>query len=778
MEDKAPMIDIVKSRDRNSGFLNRIRNRPAIKTTGNKIGVALITSYPPRECGIATFSIDLANAMNERYGDSLKFLTYALQNDREVHSYADNSIKPFNTDRNVDFVRSAVEINGNTDIDEVLIQHEFGLFANNEEGFLGFLDMLDKPIIMTFHTVLPRPDSLHLKKVCDIAGYCSSIIVMTETSSDILVRDYEIRPEKISIISHGTHLIASKDPIILKDKYGLSGKTVLSTFGLLGPGKSIETTLRALPSIVAEYPECVFLILGRTHPGLVAYHGEDYREFLQNIVDDLGISHNVRFVNKFIPLNELLEYLQLSDIYLFTSKDPNQAVSGTFAYALSCGCPVISTPIPHAREVLRNGSGRLMDFDDSVQLAKIAIELISDKDKRETMRLNGLAHSQYTSWENTALQMGALLHRFTDMSSKLQYALPPIKLEHIKRMTDGNGIFQFSKGDVPDPGSGYTVDDNARALVALCDYFEMTRDETVISDIGTYVNFIKCCQRPDGLFYNYVDENLIFTGQNDQVNLEDSNGRAFWALGRFIAIGPFLPEDSDDMVYKVRELFDDILPLLSGFHSPRAMAFIVKGVYIALPYHKNSLATAMVQVFAERLQNMYRDHADIEWQWFEDRMTYGNAVLPEAMLMAGEITGQQSFKVVAKTTMGFLLHHTLTENGINVISNSGWKKKGERYRQGFTGGEQPIDVTYTILALEIFERLLPNDGYAGYIPRSFDWFLGNNGLGQIIYNPCTGGCHDGLESNNVNLNQGAESTVSYLMARMAIERFNLRSGTR
>lgn len=319
--------------------------------------IALITTYPPRECGIATYSKDLVQSLSKKFGNVFDVKICPLETKGVRHSYDQDMQHSLNTESALDFLQAAYTINMNNRIGAVLIQHEFGLFQQNEQSFNEFLDYIDKPVIITFHTVLPNPSKELKLKVSKMAALCECIIVMTRTSAKILIEQYAISAEKIKVIAHGTHLIEYGNHDLLKMKHNLEGRTVLSTFGLLGPGKSIETTLNALPNIIDNTPDVIFLIIGRTHPTLLKEKGETYRNFLGDRVRQLGLEDHVRFIDEFVPLETLLEYLQLTDIYLFTSKDPNQAVSGTFAYALSCGCPIVSTPIPHAVEVLQNGSG-------------------------------------------------------------------------------------------------------------------------------------------------------------------------------------------------------------------------------------------------------------------------------------------------------------------------------------------------------------------------------------------------------------------------------------
>lgn len=731
--------------------------------------VLFLTTYPPRECGIATYSKDLLSALNAKFGKSLKLSITALEDNQNPQVYPDTIESTLNTASSLDYIKEANRINTLRNIDLVLIQHEFGLFAKNEFGFLEFLKFLDKPIAITFHTVMPKPNMNLRENVIRIASFSRAIIVMTETSAKILMDDYGITKDKIVVIPHGTHLISYSDNDILKAKYKLSGMKVLSTFGLLGPGKSIETTLEALPEVLVKYPETIFLILGRTHPTLMRENGEVYREFLENKVHALGLENNVRFVNMFLPLNELLEYLQLTDVYLFTSKDPNQAVSGTFSYATSCGCPVISTPIPHALEVLQNNAGTIFDFEDSGQLEQAIVGLLDDEVTQVQMSINGLSAAATTCWENAAIAHAKVFERLAREDLKLKFEKPPVKLEHIKKMTTKTGIIQFSQINQPDIETGYTLDDNARALIAFCQHYKLTGDKSDLEYIKIYFNFVSSCFRSDGRFLNYVDKVHKFTDQNDEVNLEDSCGRALWALGYLISVASHLPKEYYYIEDKARFLFEEGIKSMQDAHSTRAMAFMVKGLYYYNQGGFGKCINSDVHKFADRLLKMYLHENTDGWRWYESYLTYGNSVLPQAMLMAYLMTLQPVYRRVAQVSFDFLLSKIFVDGSIRVVSNRNWLRRGEKFDTSFKGGEQPIDIAYTIFALGLFHKIFPELGYDKKMEQAFNWFMGDNPLGQTIYNPCTGGCYDGLELYNVNLNQGAESTISYLLSRMAFE---------
>ena len=727
--------------------------------------ILVITSYPPRECGIATYSQDLIKAINNKFSHSLSIKVCALESGETNYSYPGEVKYVLKTSVADEYHILAKKINQNNHIKLVLIQHEFGLYKVQENAFLQFLFELSKPVVIVFHTVLPHPDEQLKSKIKNITAVCQSIIVMTYSSADILENEYGVSRQKITVIAHGTHLVPHMSEQVLKLKYNLKDRKVLATFGLLSSGKGIETTLDALPAIVRQCPDVMFLIMGKTHPEVVKTDGEQYREMLEQKVKDNGLERHVRFINKYLPLPELLEYLQLTDIYLFTANDPNQAVSGTFAYAMSCGCPIISTPIPHAREVLTPDTGIIFDFHDSNQLATSVIRLLNNNQLRKNISVNVLQKIVSTAWENSAVAHASLLIGIADKKKLLRYNLPEINLDHFKKMTTDTGIIQFSKINQPDINSGYTLDDNARALIAECMYFKLTGDEKCLYYIQKYLSFIKFCQQPGGNFLNYADMEKNFTFQNKTVNLDDANGRAVWALGFLISLIDILPAkiilEADRMIVKS-------LHSLNNVHSTRAMAFAIKGLYYYNHTVKANENLILLKILANRLVQMYKHESNPTWEWFEGYLTYANSILPEAMLYTWLLTGEMIYKEIAISSFDFLLSHTFNENGIEVISNRKWLLRGE---EAGKFGEQPIDVAYTILTLSKFYDVFADEEIRQKMVTAFNWFLGKNRLKQIIYNPCTGGCYDGLEETHVNLNQGAESTISYLMARLTIEKY-------
>ncbi len=724
--------------------------------------VLFITSYPPRQCGIATYSSDLMDALSNQFENSFKCSVCALESNNEQHEYSQKPKFILNTDLQNSFVKTAFAISRDTQIKLVVVQHEFGFFAKNEKEFYRFIEQIEQPIAFEFHTVLPNPHEELKIKVQNLVAHAATVIVMTNNAALILSNHYDIPAYKIAIIPHGTHLVTPADRKQLKTKYKFTNKKVLSTFGLLGPSKSIETTLEALPGIAASHPDILFLVLGKTHPSLVKNEGEKYREMLEAKVKTLKIEKHVKFINEYIQLPILLEYLQLSDIYLFTSKDPNQAVSGTFSYAVSCGCPVISTPIPHAKEVLSNNSGIIIDFENSGQLTKAVNSLLDNEKLGAEISSNGLHQMASTAWQNSAIAHALLFKKHTLKTMDLNFRWPEINLNHIQKLTTDFGMIQFSKIAIPDLHTGYTLDDNARALITIAQHYEMFKNKNDLKLLNTYLQFIRYCLQPDGTFLNYVNEDKDFGQQNYNENLEDSNGRAIWALGYLVSLEDILPAQ---MAKTAEELLQKSLPSIEKIHSTRAMAFIIKGLH----YQNKKENLFLLEELANRLTQMYRHENADQWLWFENYLTYGNSLLPEAMLYAYLSTYNETYKKVAIESFDFLMSNIFVKNRIKVVSNKGWLIKDNNSEKPI-GGEQPIDVAYTIMALEKFYATFNKEKYKHKAYIAFNWFLGDNHLNQIVYNPCTGGCYDGIEEHNVNLNQGAESTLSYLIARLSMQR--------
>jgi glycosyltransferase involved in cell wall biosynthesis len=725
--------------------------------------ILLMSTFPPTECGIATFTTDLYQAVSHQFGNSFNLAKCQLST---IYNNFNPSEYHLNPKVQGDYKHTANAINANKNIKLIHIQHEFGLFGGSYGSYLfTFLETVNAPVMITFHTVLPGPNEELKKAVVKLDHYSSSIIVMTKQSAKILMEDYGVSSEKIKIIPHGTHLNEWKDNTEIKKKYGLVNRQILTTFGLIGPGKSIETTLRALPDIKKKIPSIIYLIVGKTHPNNIINGVDEYRLFLKKLANELAIEDHVIFLDHYLELQELLDILQATDLYLFTSKDPNQAVSGTFTYAMSCACPIIATSIPHTRELLTSDIGKIIEINNSSQLASSSIEILTNPDLKKEMSMNAYKKSRATIWDNIAVLQAESYLEQLEMIPQLKYSYDPIKLDHLKKLTTEFGIIQFSQFNVPDLNSGYTLDDNARALIAMCNYHALYPDKENLKLIAIYLKFIERCQTKDGSFINYIDRFQEVHIKNDYVNLEDSNARAIWALGTVLSLRKILPENYSSIAFSILE---KSLDWISRTMSPRSIAFLIKGIYLCDGVLSVENRKNIIISLADKLVTRYDLNREKDWNWFEEYMTYANSVLPEAMLYAYKVTKEEGYKNIAQESFEFLLKKLFIKDTFRTFSNNGWYLK-EHYNNN-RYGEQPIDVAYTIEALALFYETFKSPRYLSLLKNAFSWFLGNNHLKQLIYNPLTGGCHDGLEENNVNLNQGAESTICYLMARLTLEK--------
>ena len=727
------------------------------KTTKTK--VVFVSTCPPTECGIATFTSDLVSAIHNGFTNSIETLFC------DITSAPKSSLAHFklNPKEKEAYSTVAKQINEDPSIQLVHIQHEFGLFGGTYGNYiLDFLDILNKPVAITFHSVIPNPNKELKTFMTVLTSHMKVIIVMTKKSQFILNKDYAIENTKITYIPHGTHIVNYVEPSEIKKKFNLENHIVLSTFGLLSSGKNIETALKALPEIIAKTPNILYLVIGKSHPNTIKNGADDYRDFLGNIVELYNLKHHVKFIDRYLEINELLDYLKATDIYLFTSKDPNQAVSGTFSYAMSCACPMVATSIPHTREVLTPDTGIIVDIEAPKQFSEAVNRILTNDILRKSMAINAFQKTRESSWDNVAVKHMNTYNKHIDGFETLEFKHPPINLNHIKRLTTPLGIIQFSNICKPDITSGYTLDDNARALIALCMHYGLYKEKDDLGLIEIYLHFIERCQQGSGNFINYVDEQNAEHIKNAYVNLEDSNARAIWALGYVISMKKELPKP---LIHRATICMLKSMQWIPSLLSPRAIGFTIKGLYLYYQGTPDKNIIAHIETLTKNLITSYDLNALKNWKWFENYMTYANSILPEAMLYAYLITGKRVYKKVALESFDFLLSKMFSNGHFKVISNNGWYQKETTPHQF---GEQPIDVAYTIEALHAFYDAFKDPKYKTKMDLAFSWFLGKNQLSQIMYNPITGGCHDGLERANVNLNQGAESTICYLIARLVM----------
>lgn len=586
---------------------------------------------------------------------------------------------------------------------------------------------------------------------------------MTHSSKEILVRDYGLDSDRVQVIPHGIHNVSYRINKHAKSILGISYKLTLSTFGFLNPGKGIEYVIDALPPVVAKFPNVRFLVAGVTHPVVLEQEGENYRNFLIKKVYELGLNDYVSFYNTYLSLNDLLGFLEATDVYLSTSLNPNQTVSGTLSYALGSGRPVISTAFAQAKQDITNEVGILIDFKNPRAFTDAIIKLLGSDELRLRMGKNAYFRTRHMTWENVALSYLKYFSQFVPELIREQRKLPPIKLTHLAKLTDDFGIIQFANLTEPDLSSGYTLDDNARALIVATLHYKKFRIHSSLKLASIYLNFLSGVAKPDGHFDNYINSNRAIDEQkNRQENLEDANARALYAIA-LVSTTKQIPKR---LRRQAHFLFEQSFRKNIAFSSPRAIAFYIKALYCLLSKWKEPKTLAALRHYCEQLVALYEKSHSPEWEWFEHYLTYSNAILPEALLLGYKITDERRYLEVAGETLNFLIKHTYKDSVYIPIGQSGWFPK-EGTRQQFD--QQPEDTTATVEVLNTMFQVTNRKHYKELANIAFNWFLGDNVLGQVVYDRTTGGSYDGVGEKSINLNQGAESTISYLLARLSFK---------
>ncbi len=722
--------------------------------------IAYLGTYPPRECGIATFTYDLVSAINKKFNPRTQAEIIAINdNGSSLYNYGEEVKHQINQTDIEDYINVAKKINEDDEISVVNLQHEFGLFGGEYgEYIIPFLESLKKPVVATFHSVLPNPEKKQKNVVRAIAERTKGIIVMADSAIDILNKDYGIDRKKIHKIHHGVpdiKPVPNKEK--MKEELRLGGKFVLATFGLLSKGKGIEYAIKALPEIVKEHPEVIYLVIGETHPQVRKNEGERYRNSLLKMVQKLGLKKNVKFYNKYLTLDEIIKYLQIADIYITPSLDPNQIVSGTLAYAVSSGTPIIATKYAHAKELITENRGVLVDFKNHKQIEKALNYLINNKRLMEEMGENSYKYGRNMVWNKVASDHMNVFRKITE-NIDMHYPIPEIKLNHLKKMTDTTGIIQHSKHSVPDRDTGYTLDDNARALIVAVKYHDLFKDKTLLNLITIYTAFIKHCLKENGNFHTTMNYNHDFV---DEPESEDSYGRAIWACGVLINSSVY-----ENIVSNAKFTMDNALKIFDKIESPRAIAFTILGVYEYYKRFDNEDLKEKIKKLADKLVKLYENEGSKDWKWFEPYLTYSNGVLPECLFYAYDIIKDEKYLDIAAESLGFLKEITIVNKKVVLIGHDGWyRKNGKRaiYDQ------QPIDAGSLVRAFLAAYKITKSKAYYDNAILSFEWFLGRNSLNRRIYDDITGGSFDGLNPKEINLNQGAESTISYIMARLCLE---------
>jgi len=720
--------------------------------------VCFLSNFPPKECGIATFTQDLVTALDKRFNPRLKSRVVALNEMASFYNYDSRVVMQLNKEDIADYIEIAKKINSSKKIKLVCIQHEFGLFGGEYGNYIiPFLETLEKPVVVVFHSVLPTPDELRKRVVKFIASKCAAIIVMANSAIDILHEDYGIEKKKIYVVPHGIPNVSFKPAEHFKKKLKLDGKIILSTFGLLSKGKGVEYMIKSLPGLIKKYPNLLYLVIGETHPAVRKQEGEEYRNSLLKLVEELGLKENVKFYNKYLSLQEIIQYLLASDIYVCTNLDKNQIVSGTLSYALGCGKAVVSTPSVYAREILANNRGVLVKFEDPESYTEVIDKILSDRELKENLEKNAYAFGRQMTWQNVANLYLNIFNKVVKLREDVTEKYPKINLHHLKTLTDKFGCIQFSELSVPDRSSGYTVDDNARALIVASLHKKLFNSEESLELAKIYLNFLEKSQDENGVFKNTFKK----MDEGEEMYSEDAFGRAIWALGY-----AFNKIDDVEVTEKAKNLFDSSFSKISRLSSPRAKAYAINGLYYFYKKYGDEKIKLKIKEFADFLVGLYKKESSENWQWFEKYLTYSNSKLPEALFLAYEITKNKEYMKIAEKTFEFLSKLMFIDNELSPIGQNGWYNRNGK-RAFFD--QQPIDAASIVQTCLIAYSITGNKKYYEKSVLAFNWFLGKNHLKQMLYNETTGGCYDGLGKESINLNQGAESTISYLMARLMLE---------
>ncbi len=719
--------------------------------------VLYVGTYPPRECGIATFTRDLAMTVNKKV-PLVKSKILAINDNTNIYDYPEEVILQINDSNVREYIDAARKINESDLIKLVNIQHEFGIFGGEYGGYIiPFLKTLKKPVVTTLHTVLPNPDEKRKRIVRLIAENSSCLVVMANEAVRILKKDYKLKTD-IVVIPHGVPEVPFISSTEGKAKTRYKDRLIISSFGMMNPSKGYEYVIDALPRVIKEFPNILYLIIGETHPLIRKKEGERYRVFLENKVRELGLKNNVKFYNKYARLSGIIKYLRASDIYISSSLNPAQIVSGTLSYAMGCGRAVISTPFLYAKEVITPDKGILVEFNNPEAFAEAIINLLSDSELRERMGRNSYASTRQMTWPNVVLSYGEVFGRYLKIEGVYTRVFPRLKFSHLTSLTDDFGILQFARHTKADKQSGYSVDDSARAMIVCCMYYALRGLESTRRLIRIYLNFIKYVQRDDGRFYNFVNHKREI--DHDHWS-EDSHGRALWALGYLISLETIPSNLKDD----AERLFIRALEPLKGIRSPRAVAFSVIGLHYYNKARPSSDILNQIRELADYLVLLYEQHSSDDWQWFEEHLTYSNSKLPEALFYAYLTTGNKKYRRIAESTLDFLISLTFLDGRFVPIGQDGWYFK-DGHRAHFD--QQPVDTASMVLTLILAGNITKKEEYYKKGLKAFNWFLGDNSLNQVIYDESTGGCHDGLGEFSINLNEGAESTISYLMARLSL----------
>ena len=740
-----------------------------MKKTSKVRKIAFVGDHLPRKCGIATFTSDLLAAVAAAHPQSQCF-SVSVNDIQGGYEYPEVVRFEIEEQDLSSYLRAADFLNI-SNVDIVCLQHEFGIFGGPAGGhILALLRELRMPVVTTLHTLLREPKAEQRRVMQELVALSTRLVVMAERGRQMLQEIYQAPPAKIDLIPHGIPDVGFVDPTDFKDQFGVEGRVVLLTFGLLSPNKGIEYVLNALPHILAEFSNVVYIVLGATHPNELREHGEAYRLSLEILAKKNKLEKNVIFYNRFVELEHLKEFIGAADFYITPYLNEAQITSGPLAYTFGAGKVVISTPYWHAAELLTEDCGVLVPFGDAPAIAREVIDLLRDDTRRHAIRKNAYKLGREMVWSNvarlymrsfelsqiegTARSRKSLATKTLDQKPR---ELPELKLSHLSRMTDSTGIFQHAILSIPNFSEGYCTDDNARAFILAVLLSELGEEpERVRTLATTYAAFLHhAFDLRVKRFHNHLSFDRRWL---DEQGSEDCQGRALWALGVGVGRSPYR-----SFQIMAGQLFALALPALTELISPRAWAFGLIGIHEYLRrLSGDSLVNQTRETLTSRLMELFERTAQPDWPWFEEDLTYDNAKLPHALILTGRTTGQQAVLERGLQALRWLTELQISEKGhFRPIGTNGFYRRGGM-RANFD--QQPIEAQAMVSACLEAYRATSDLWWYEQAQRAFDWFIGWNDLGLELCSPKTGGCRDGLHVDRVNRNQGAESTLAFLLS--------------
>jgi glycosyltransferase involved in cell wall biosynthesis len=735
-----------------------------IKILQMKLG--FISSFPPRECGIATFTQNLINAIHDDSNFEKNDTVVIAMNDfKNDYEYSPEVVFTINQENQQDYIKAADFIN-DSNIDACVLQHEYGIFGG-ESGIyiLSLLNRLTTPYIVTLHTVLKEPSFLQKIILQEIGVSAFKVVVMSNMAAEFLKDIYQLPPEKIMLIEHGVPDIKEK-LLTQKDLLKFKNRKLLLTFGLLNRNKGIETVINALPAVTERHPDVLYVVLGNTHPAIVRQSGEEYRNYLKRLAVQLKVENNIYFINNFVSDEQLFAWLRQIEIYITPYNNEAQITSGTLSYAIGAGAAVVSTPYWHAQELLADNRGKLFPFRDSEALSKILNELLDNPEELDLIRHNAYQYGQHLKWPRIGSRYWELAAEATRYHKHLTTLVrfpdaddfPVFNLTHVTRLTDNTGIVQHAKYGIPNLKEGYCLDDNARALLMVTMAYRQLKSAEALRLLPIYLSFVHYMQTDGGHFRNFLHFNRAYL---DEIGSEDSFGRNIWALGYLVCYAPnnSYREFASELFRKSFEVFGE-LKFLRGY------ANTIIGICYYLKYYQSD--EGMIKILIEltnKLMQALEKESNENWYWFEETMTYDNGILPLALLHSCEITGSARVKEAGLKTLDFLKEKTFSKKYLTPVGNNGWFSKGKEMP---VFDQQAVEAMAMVLVFEQAYHVTKESSYIELMFTSFMWFLGENELHIPLYDHETHGCCDGLQYNGINRNQGAESTLAYLISHLTV----------